>query len=251
MIHYIYCYTNLINGKQYIGQTNNLENRKKQHIQDTIHQHKGHENAYNQPIHCAMRKYGIDNFKLEILAVINTSDWSEVNTLEQKFITERNTMAPNGYNLQGTGYANPGKNKSKIPQETIKNIISDLKNNISILEIADKYQISRSYVSDINNGRCLRQQNEIYPLQQNRMTKEDYFEIFDLLINTNWSMREIGRYVNRHHDTIEKINKGYQNIVQNLYDGTFPIRENARRGYILKPVETISGETESKITIDT
>ena len=83
------------------------------------------------------------------------------------------------------------------------------------------------------------------------MTKEDYFEIFDLLINTNWSMREIGRYANRHHDTIEKINKGYQNIVQNLYDGTFPIRENARRGYILKPVETISGETESKITIDT
>ena len=35
--------------------------------------------------------------------------------------------------------------------------------------------------------------------------KEDYFEIFDLLINTNWSMREIGRYVNRHHDIIEKI----------------------------------------------
>ena len=33
--------------------------------------------------------------------------------------------------------------------------------------------------------------------------------------------------------------------------GLFPIRENARRGYILKPVETISGETESKITIDT
>ena len=62
-----------------------------------------------------MRKYGIDNFELEILAVINTSDWSEVNALEQKFITERNTMAPNGYNLQGTGYANPGKNKSKIP----------------------------------------------------------------------------------------------------------------------------------------
>ena len=60
------------------------------------------------PIHRAMRKYGIENFKLEILAVINTSDWSEVNALEQKFITERNTMAPNGYNLtlggEGTTY---------------------------------------------------------------------------------------------------------------------------------------------------
>ena len=62
MIHYIYCYKNLINNKEYVGQTNNLKRRKKQHIQDSIHQHQGHENAYNQPIHCAIRKYGIDNF---------------------------------------------------------------------------------------------------------------------------------------------------------------------------------------------
>ena len=57
--------------------------------------------------------------------------------------------------------------------------------------------------------------------------------------------------MNRNRDTIEKINKGYQKIIQALYDGNFPIRENARQGYVLKPVEAISGETESTITIDT
>ena len=82
MVHYIYCYTNKINGKKYIGQTNNLINRKKQHIQDSIHQHLGHENAYQQPIHCAIRKYGIENFDISIIETIDTDNWSEVNNLE-------------------------------------------------------------------------------------------------------------------------------------------------------------------------
>lgn len=241
MIHYIYCYTNLINNKQYIGQTNNLKRRKKQHIQDSIHQHIGHEIAYNQPIHCAIRKYGIDNFKIEILEIIDTEDWSEVNQLESNYIKKLNSLAPNGYNLKADGEANKGHNKSKIPQDIINNIIQDLKNGDNQGEIADKYQLSRSYISDINNGKCLKQENENYPLQNNKQKIEDYLEIIDLLKNTNYSMREIARYTNKNRDTIEKINKGHQQIVQTLYEGEFPIRKNARQGYTLKPVETIPG----------
>ena len=241
MIHFIYCYTNLINNKRYIGQTNNFNRRKKQHIQDSIHQHIGHEIAYQQPIHCAIRKYGIDNFKIEILETINTENWQDVNELETKYIKELNTLAPNGYNLKAEGAANRGNNKSKIPQEIIDNIIIDLKNKVSQGEIAEKYQLSRSYISDINNGRCLKKENEIYPLQDNRQKIEEYLEIIDLIENTNYSLREIARYMNKNKDTIEKINKGYQQIVKTLYQGEFPIRKNARKGYILKPVETIPG----------
>ena len=251
MLHYIYCYTNKINNKKYVGQTNNLKNRKKQHIQDSIHQYKGHENAYLQPIHQAIRKYGIDNFNIDIIDTIDTEDWSKVTLLEDDWIDKLNCLAPNGYNLKKKHIANIGRNKTKIDPQIVDEIILALKNKEYINDIAEKYQLSRSYISDINNGRCLRKENEIYPLQQNRITKGEYLQIIDLLENTNYSIRQIAKYVNRNRDTIEKINKGYQNIVQTLYDGDFPIRKNARKGYTLKPVETISSEMESKIIIDT
>lgn len=251
MIHYIYQYTNKINGKKYIGQTNNLSRRKKQHIQDSIHCHQGHEISYNLPFHSAIRKYGIDNFDCEVLEIIDTEDWNEVNKLESEYISKYNSLVPNGYNLQAQGYANPGQNKSKLSESTIQLIIKDLEEGKYIPDLAEKYQLSRSYLSDINNGRCLRQQNKKYPLQQNRITKDEYLQIIDLLENTNYSIRNIAKYLNRNRDTIEKINKGHQKIIQALYDGEFPIRKDARKGYTLKPVETISGETESKIIIDT
>lgn len=251
MIHYIYQYTNKINGKKYIGQTNNLSRRKKQHIQDSIHCHQGHEISYNLPFHSAIRKYGIDNFDCEVLEIIDTEDWNEVNKLESEYISKYNSLVPNGYNLQAQGYANLGQNKSKLSESTIQLIIKDLEEGKYIPDLAEKYQLSRSYLSDINNGRCLRQQNKKYPLQQNRITKDEYLQIIDLLENTNYSIRNIAKYLNRNRDTIEKINKGHQKIIQALYDGEFPIRKDARKGYTLKPVETISGETESKIIIDT
>lgn len=241
MIHYIYCYTNKLNNKQYVGQTNNLERRKKQHIQDSIHCHKGHEISHNLPFHAAIRKYGIENFEFEILEIIDTEDWSLINEIESNYIKEKQSLAPNGYNLQQQGAANVGLNKSKLDEETIKNIIQDLKDKKYIPDIAEKYQLSRSYISDINNGRCLKQNNEQYPLQQNRITNEEYLQIIDLIKNTNYSLNSIATYMGRNRDTIEKINKGYQKIVQALYDGPFPIRENARFGYTLKPVETIPG----------
>ena len=61
----IYCFTNLKNNKKYIGSTIVEPNRRySQHIYNATH-----ENAhqYNYPLYQAIRKYGIENFKFEIL----------------------------------------------------------------------------------------------------------------------------------------------------------------------------------------
>lgn len=60
----IYKITNLLNKKVYIGQSKNIHIRIKEHLRSTIDPAR---KDYNVSIHCAIRKYGIDAFQLEIL----------------------------------------------------------------------------------------------------------------------------------------------------------------------------------------
>ena len=91
----IYCFTNLKNEKKYIGSTIVEPNRRyAQHIYNATH-----ENAhqYNYPLYQAIRKYGIENFKFEILEQKKCSE-EEIRLLEQDYILKFNTLSPNGYN---------------------------------------------------------------------------------------------------------------------------------------------------------
>ena len=54
--YYIYKATNKINGKSYIGQSNNIERRFSEH-----------KTKIDIPIEIAIRKYGIDAFNFEII----------------------------------------------------------------------------------------------------------------------------------------------------------------------------------------
>ena len=111
-INYIYCYTNKQNGKKYVGQTNNIKRRYKQHKDDSFANYS--DARYNQAIHCAIRKYGLDNFDFEILEVLENKTSEEVNERETYWIREKNSLAPNGYNLKATGEANRGRNSSSL-----------------------------------------------------------------------------------------------------------------------------------------
>lgn len=63
-MYYIYCYINKINGHKYIGQTNNLKRRIREHRSCALNPK---SNSYNDLIHSKMRQYGIDNFEIEVL----------------------------------------------------------------------------------------------------------------------------------------------------------------------------------------
>ena len=88
---YIYCITSP-SGKKYIGQTiRNYEKRFKEHC-----------SLSNSCIilEKAIRKYGKDKMKFEILLII---DNELLNEYEIKFIDIYNTLEPNGYNIRTGG----------------------------------------------------------------------------------------------------------------------------------------------------
>ncbi|MFA5031200.1 MAG: GIY-YIG nuclease family protein [Patescibacteria group bacterium] len=89
----IYIAINLINGKQYVGQT----------IKTIKNRIKIHENNKNcSAFHNAIKKYGIKNFKIISYSCLEEDlDWHEI-----FLIKEFNTLAPNGYNLESGGRVN-------------------------------------------------------------------------------------------------------------------------------------------------
>ena len=93
----IYKATNIINGKSYIGlTTRTLEERKAEHYYSAINQ------KDNFPFHKAIAKYGIQNFKWEIIED-NIFDKDILAEKEKYWIKQYNTFSQYGYNATPGG----------------------------------------------------------------------------------------------------------------------------------------------------
>ena len=116
----IYCYTNKINNKKYIGQTSKkLIDRHKQHLKESKNKNR---KSYNIPFHKAIRKYGIKNFKLEILHFAQSKE--ELNYFEIFYIKYYNSYAKYelGYNVASGGHnGNPFAGKTEQEMNEIFN----------------------------------------------------------------------------------------------------------------------------------
>lgn len=89
----IYKITNLINGKEYVGQSINIERRIKDHFLKALNIN---DCSYNTAIHQAIRKYGAENFDWKIVEECSVDD---IDDKERYYIQYFNTLAPNGYNI--------------------------------------------------------------------------------------------------------------------------------------------------------
>lgn len=106
---YIYKIVNRVNGKLYIGKTQfSIERRFQEHIRASKK-----ENCANRPLYKAMKKYGIDNFYVELIEETNNPE-----EREQFWIKYYNSYV--GFsNCQGYNATLGGDGKAYIDREPI------------------------------------------------------------------------------------------------------------------------------------
>lgn len=94
---HIYCITNLINNKRYVGKTlSSIEERWREHCQDSQK-----ERCEKRPLYSAFKKYGIENFKIEKLEYVE--DDNLLSDKEVYWIKELETFGSKGYNATKGG----------------------------------------------------------------------------------------------------------------------------------------------------
>ena len=93
---YIYCITNLINEKKYVGKTTySITKRFQEHCKDSKK-----ERCERRPLYNAMNKYGIENFVVEELIECPND---ELDSYEKMYIEKLQTYGRNGYNATKGG----------------------------------------------------------------------------------------------------------------------------------------------------
>ena len=182
---YIYCITNTVNGKQYIGQTiRTIEQRFKDHI------NKSKYNKDNQYLYTAMNKYGIENFYVSQLEFISYKTKQELvdelNKKEIYYISTFDTKKPNGYNMTDGGVLLPNTYEKKpvCNYDLERNFINNFE---SAAEAARYYNISQADITHCCNrekvkivgGFIWRFKNDDYDVKTIKLNKRVIYQ-YDL-----------------------------------------------------------------------
>lgn len=150
----IYRFYNEIENKSYIGQSIALENRYRQHFRYSVNKN---DNGYYTDFYKAIRKYGFDNFRYEILEQKDYYSEEKLNERE-KYWVEYYDSFKNGYNMNPGGELVTARGEehpcSKLTEKQVIEIKEILRNNNKLTqrEIAKKYGVEQSVISEINNG---------------------------------------------------------------------------------------------------
>lgn len=163
----IYCITNKINGKSYVGQSINIEERWKAHKTRPFNEN---SSQYNKPLYRAIRKYGLENFIFSILEECKKEDLDKA----EIFWINRLDTYNNGYNLTAGGQ---NARTSSVLEESevveIKKLL--LESNLTETQISELFEISQRTISSINLGQTWFDENLSYPLLKNRCKTHKYF----------------------------------------------------------------------------
>jgi group I intron endonuclease len=134
----IYQISNTINSKIYIGQTKaSVEDRWRWHLE-----HAKRRETHPDGLHRAINQYGENCFSITILE--RCSDLRQLAEVEKRYISELNSIAPNGYNI--------GKGGEGLRSVGIAVVVKGVKYD-SLLSAARAFDINYGTLCDrIDNG---------------------------------------------------------------------------------------------------
>lgn len=220
----IYAYV-LEDKVKYIGQTNNLKVRRKQH--EKYDPYNPNTLEYNYPLSRAIRKYGADAFTVVILE----DDIPEelIDEREVYWIAFYNTYKDASCYNQNMG--GNGNNKTfKFTDEEISFAKEKIKEGMPFNDIAKLTGMSVVYLSELNKGRRRASKDEEYPLyhftQGRKLTEEQVDKIIDMLMNTDYTQQQIADRCNTKQGSVTQINRGKTHRRENI---SYPIREPIRK----------------------
>lgn len=222
-IGYVYLTTNLLNGKQYVGQ----------HLSDGFDKYyKGSGIAITH----AINKYGWDNFNCEVICWCSTQ--TQLNEAEDNYIKLLGTMFPKGYNLKGGGshgrYSKEAKEKMSKAQ---KKYFSKEENRKKASELQKKRYLNpdeRRKLSEAHKGKHhtkeTRQKNleitkKYYESDENR---KKHSETMKKYYKSEEARKKISKTLKKYYEseeTREKNSKAHKKyakaVLQYTKDGEF------------------------------
>lgn len=221
-MYYIYCYKNKLNGHKYIGQTNNIKRRTREHKSAAFNEN---SKDYYNLFHSKLRQYGEENFEFVILEEIDTENQQLVDEREKYWIEFENSYVRNGngYNIT-TGGQNKKSQEKKMTREQAKEIQQKLIKGVPYEDISKEYSIIPSYISMINQGNYFHDKTLVYPLHKFYKKDEEYQELVALLKYSDLTLKAIAEKLNIGYSTVKKINAG---TLRHGLSKIYPIRNKS------------------------
>ena len=148
----IYKITNQLNGKVYIGQSNDIQRRWKEHKRPSKFL------PSKTKLYEAFKEYGIENFSFEVL---EECEEEQLNEKEKYYINKYNSIE-NGYNMsmKDNYISKLNKDIAEEIQERIKNT------DDTLYQIAEDFNVSHALVIQIMIGEAWNNKKYSYPLRE-------------------------------------------------------------------------------------
>lgn len=201
----VYIIHNIVNGKYYIGESMNIHKRMKFHYYIS-----------SQLISKAIKKYGVENFSIEVY-YFSAADKKFLHDMEEQMIIRYNSLTPNGYNLCShgsgiSGFKHSEETKRKMSESSKKQkpISDETRLKMSLSQKArPKRKLTEDHKQKIKMGRTGIKHTDTTKLKMSQQRRDKKRSPHSEEAKINMSKAQTGKkHTEETRQKLSNINKG-------------------------------------------